>query len=388
MYRYGIIAIGYNRVNSIKRLLNALKSAEYKGQSVTLIISIDHSEDGEVEAYANDFEWTYGNKIVKAYQKRLGLREHVLLCGTYLEEFDLDAVAVFEDDIYPSNAFFNYMCQVVPFYMDDPNIAGISLYTHLWNVNAAMPFQPAYNGFDNFFMYFAQSWGQVWTKNQWKDFMEWYKNNIDLSLVSNIPDYVKCWPESSWLKYHIAYCMSEKKCFVYPYHSLATCVAEAGEHTAYDTNIYEVPLEKNSEKIYTFQKWNSDAVQYDAFFERVGIGRKIGIDENELCVDLYGSKGNRENKRYWLTRNSVNYLVKQSYALKMRPHEENIIQRIQGLDIFLYDTSQEAERPQKKYHELSFYFRLECDEVRLINFLLKKKFTRVWKRVLERIRKV
>ena len=109
MKEYGIIVVGYNRTESIKRLLGALNNVDYKNEIVTLIISIDNSGSDDVEKIAQSFEWKYGSKIIKTYSKRMGLKNHILTCGDYIEEYQLDAVAVFEDDIYPSPAFFNYM---------------------------------------------------------------------------------------------------------------------------------------------------------------------------------------------------------------------------------------------------------------------------------------
>jgi hypothetical protein len=371
----------------MQRLLEALRRTDYKNQQITLIISIDHSDDDIVEKYAYDFTWSYGEKIVKTYPKRQGLREHILACGNYLNEYDLDAVAVFEDDIYPSPAFFNYMQQAVTFYMEDDRVAGISLYTHLWNVTASMPFQPVYSGYDNFFMRFAQSWGQIWCRRQWNAFMDWYQEHQDLNTVSGIPAYVKNWPESSWLKYHIAYCVDQRKYFIYPYESLVTCMAEAGEHTVSGTNLYEVPMQNNIYKEYRFRELTESAVRYDAFFEREGLGGILAIDEAYLCVDLYGKKGNAQNARYWLTTRCEPYEVQRSFGLQLRPHEENVWKQMEGKQIFLYDTRCSAKRPEMIYDNLSYYYRLDCDEMWLVKYALKKKCDRILRRWKNKITK-
>lgn len=109
MSRYGIIAIGYNRPDSMQRLLTKLAMVDYKGDDVLLIISLDLSGTNDVKEIAESYEWKYGNKIVRIQEEKLGLRRHVLMCGTYMEEYQLDAVAVFEDDVIPSPAFYIYM---------------------------------------------------------------------------------------------------------------------------------------------------------------------------------------------------------------------------------------------------------------------------------------
>ena len=137
--RYGIVAIGYNRKKSLQRLLEALNHVDYQEYAPILIISLDYSGVLDIIKTAEEFRWDYGEKIVKSYEKQQGLRKHILKCGDYIDEYQLDAIAVFEDDIVPSPAFFSYMVQAVQYYKDDMEIAGISLYTHLWNVNQEMP---------------------------------------------------------------------------------------------------------------------------------------------------------------------------------------------------------------------------------------------------------
>ena len=121
---YAIVAIGYNRVNSIKRLLESLLRADYLNDKVDLIISIDNSGTTSVEEYAANMEWPFGNKIIKTYPKRMGLRNHILTCGDYVEGYD--GIAVFEDDIFVAPTFYSFMKQAVEFYKDDDNVA--------WNI--------------------------------------------------------------------------------------------------------------------------------------------------------------------------------------------------------------------------------------------------------------
>ena len=150
MSKSGIVVIGYNRIDSLQRLMRSLLLASYP-QKVDLIISIDNSGTDIVENYAKTVEWAHGEKIIKTYPERMGLKKHVLKCGTYLNEYDYDAIAVLEDDLFVSPGFFEYMIQTVEFYKDNDAIAGISLYTHSWNINADRPFMPIYKGYDVFY---------------------------------------------------------------------------------------------------------------------------------------------------------------------------------------------------------------------------------------------
>lgn len=358
--RCGIVVIGYNRGKTIERLLNRLNEAEYFDEEVLLIISVDKSDTDEVYTVANAFHWKHGKCVCKFHEKNLGLRNHIIKCGGYMEEYDLDAIAVFEDDIYPSPAFYNYMKQAVTCYQNCEQIAGISLYTHLWNTDAQLPFQPDYNGCDTFFTRYAQSWGQVWLRKQWHDFMIWYEENQgEISEEMGIPGNICNWPESSWLKYHIAYCVHQQKYYVYPYEALATCFNEVGTHTKQQNDIFQVPLMSNPHKKYTFQMTEAVKVSYDVFWEREQISEWLDIPDENLCVDLYGRK-NYGNARYLLTTRKHSYKVVKSYGLQMRPHEINILENVPGTDIILYDLEKKCEQELTKndIDTMAYYFRI------------------------------
>ena len=111
---YGIIVVAYNRVKSVRRLLDSLKHVEYFGEKVDLIVSIDNSGNTDVEDYVKNFNWTYGEIIIRTFEQRQGLKNHILSCGAYLEKYD--AIAVFEDDVIVSPAFYSFMRETVPFY--------------------------------------------------------------------------------------------------------------------------------------------------------------------------------------------------------------------------------------------------------------------------------
>ncbi|MBO7310305.1 MAG: hypothetical protein J6U86_02795, partial [Clostridia bacterium] len=63
-----IVAVGYNRPNDLKRLLSTIGSAEYDSSDITLVISLDKAtNEDEVLAVANEFEWKYGEKIIRPF---------------------------------------------------------------------------------------------------------------------------------------------------------------------------------------------------------------------------------------------------------------------------------------------------------------------------------
>lgn len=337
-----VIAVGYNRPKSLSRLLSSLHQAYYDGLETTLIISLDQSYNKEVEDVANNYAWPFGKKRVVLHPKRIGLRNHILGCGNYTQEFD--AVIVLEDDLYVSPLFMRFARQALKKYDGDPQISGISLYSHLWNVHVARPFAPAEDGTDVYFLQFAQSWGQVWSRRMWDEFYQWYlRQKGNVANWGDIPAYVKNWPESSWLKHQIAFLIENKRHFVYPRVSLTTNFGEPGQHVASLDSTFQVPLLFGKKEEFSFPDFKTSTVKYDAFFERAGLAQHLGIKEGDLCTDLYGAKGNSSGKRYWLTMNHCKFARVKSFGLLMRPQEINIILSIPGDDLFVYDTTRVAD---------------------------------------------
>ena len=349
MSQYAIVAIGYNRAESMQRLLNSLSKAYYGNDQVTLIISIDNSGTDSVEMCAKKFQWKYGEKRIVTYPERQGLRKHILHCGEFVKDYD--AIAVFEDDVVAAPGFYQYMKETVDKYQSDDRIAGISLYNHRWNVNVNRPFEAAYSKYDVYLLQFAQSWGQIWMKKQWIAFSEWYEtNNEEFAPQNNIPSFVSGWPKTSWLKYHIKYCIETHKFFIYPYKSLSTCYSDIGEHCEVKDTHLQVPMLTDVKSGYCLPDLcDKDVVAYDAFFERIAPDCTFvnGIKSDEICFDLYGSKTSFDGKEYLISKKSLPYRVIKQYGLELRPHEENVQQEVSGDKIFLYSLK-ETDTVKKK----------------------------------------
>lgn len=375
MYKYGIVAIGYNRPDSMQRLLTALEASDYQGQQITLIVSIDNSGSDAVEYVANAAQWSHGQKIVRTFPERQGLKNHILQCGDCLEVYDLDAIAVFEDDVVPSPVFYSYMTQCTERFSDNEEIAGISLYKHGINVNANLPFQPQPSQYDVFFMQFAQSWGQVWLRKQWKAFADWYasEENNHVFDPAKLPAFVCRWPKTSWLKYHIKYCAEKNKYFAYPYVSYATCFSEAGTHTGTTTSRFQVPMQTKVVEALRLPEQIAGSVVYDAYFEY--------MDASDVCYDLYGTKQSYENKHKLLSCKRLPYRVLDSYSMVLKPHEMNYLSGLRGNDIFLYDLNSETDTaPAETGNNMStvqYYYNyfpnMETARMLLLQWLRKKR---------------
>lgn len=336
--KIAVCVVAYNRVSSLNRLLVSLNKAIYPIET-PLIISVDKSDSDEVGRLADSFEWRFGNKTVVKHTVNLGLRKHILQCGKYLNDYD--GLIVLEDDIEVSPSFYLFAKQCVEKYYSNQDIAGISLYSFAVNYHNGLPFMPIRTESDVYMMKCAQSWGQVWMKTQWLNFIEWYQHNSEeFSDSPDLPHSICSWPKSSWLKYHTRYCIENNKYFIYPYESLTTNYSDKGEHSSKASYLYQVNMLRGVKREFTL----NPTIKYDGFFENELLYDVLNQNEKQLCIDLYGEKHNRNGRRYYLTTKQLDYLVVSSYGMLIRPMETNVINCIDGDEIFLYDTSVPVKR--------------------------------------------
>lgn len=353
-----IVIVGYKRKRELLRLLISVKEANYDHWNPTLIISIDKSEiENEILLLLETFEWPYGEKIIRTFKERQGLKQHVLQCGDLAEKYG--AVIVLEDDLLVSPEYYRYAMKALSFYQNNERVAGIALYSHKRNGYARAVFEPVNNGYDTYWGCFGVSWGQCWTDKQWKAFRDWFDTSPELEAVDEIPPEVLAWGENSWGKYFNYYTVIKRKYYIIPYISLSTCFSEEGEHTKVESTEYQVPLLQGEKKCYSFAEYEN-AVRYDMFFENEGC--KNFFDENiwkdGICVDLYGVKKKYAGCRYLLSTAFLNYKIISSFGLKMRPMELNIMHGIEGEGIYLYDMScmkknEKRTNKNKLYYEMA-----------------------------------
>jgi hypothetical protein len=331
-----ITIIAYNRAESLRHLLNSLSCAYYDGDNVPLIISIDHGDNEKVVEVATNFSWSFGEKTIVQQEKNLGLRKHVLSQGGLLNKYD--AIVVLEDDITVAPDFWHYTKSTVHKYHENMDIAGISLYSFAVNYHKREPFTPIHRGDDVFFMNCAMSWGQVWMRKQWKEFELWYEKHQDFPYMPHLPKSICSWSDKSWLKYHTRYCIEKNKFFVFPYVSYSTNMNDAGTHIQNKDSIFQVSLLHGRISNLRLPEWSEEVVKYDGFFENKQLYSALDLTEEECCLDLNGTNGNVLKKRYWLTTRVLPYKIIKSYDYCCRPIEANILNGMEGIGIFLYDT--------------------------------------------------
>ena len=221
-----IVVVGYNRINSLKRLLTSLTEADYPNKDIPLIISIDASGDTGLYDYVREFQWDKGPKYVNIQEERLGLKNHILQCGDLTEFFK--GIILLEDDLFVSPFFYHYALAVVSKYGDDSRISQISLYRNETNGFVGLPINFLENGSDAFLYKCVSSWGECWTSQMWRTFRKWYDTcSEDMIMDSEIPPICKRWTRA-WSKYFNAYNAISGKYVVYPYVSLTTNFSDAG----------------------------------------------------------------------------------------------------------------------------------------------------------------
>lgn len=363
-YKIAILCIGYNRPDDFARLLSSVGRATYDDR-VDLIISVDNSGKDDVERVAEGFCWEYGAKKIYTYEQRLGLKKHILSCGRFLDEYD--ALIVLEDDISVAIGFYQYAKETVAKYYYDDNIAGISLYNPPLNFGTLLPFVPAKNEFDVYFLQLAQSWGQIWMKRQWKQFEAWLSKNSNISFSEDeTPSHICSWPSaSSWLKYHIEYCIKANKYFVIPYYSLTTNYSSVGTHATVASLRFQTNMLLGPKTNYILPDFGDEnVIKYDAFFER------SLPDDSDLTVDLYGFKTNYKTRKL-LTTKRLNFKITESFGRVLIPHEQNYIQREKGRDIFLYDLNERVKNvfpPDDPNKNDNYFYKID------LGFVTSKKY--------------
>ena len=352
MYYPAIVIIAYNRADSLKRLLSSVKAADFpKDNPVALVISIDKGDNPEVAVAAREFEWTYGEKRIVEHKERLGLKRHVLECSGYSLEYG--SAILLEDDLYVAPDFYEFARKALEFSDSDERIAGVSLYNHRLNVHAREPFEAIDDGFDNWYFRFASSWGQAYTAKQWKAFAAWMEKNDTTPFPDSVPENVRSWGESSWLKYFIRYVVEKDLFFLYPRVSRTTNFSEAGTHRMGQVADLQVPLGRAPVSgEYRFSTTEESGSKYDAYFENRDLE---DIFDRPAVVDLYGKKPVPEDGGYFLSCRRLPFRVVKSFGRLLRPIDANIFGDIEGEAFFLYDTSVSGKPPAIKDSDRLLY---------------------------------
>lgn len=344
--KIAIIAVGYNRLKSLSRLLNSLLNAVYPAIDVPLVISIDASGDTELYEYVKNFIWPYGTKYVNIQKERLGLRNHIYQCADMTKSFK--AIILLEDDLYVSPFFYNYVSWAVEKYADDERIAEISLYKNETNGYVGLPFHQQENGHDVFLMQDVSTWGECFTEKMWASFKSWLSAHDEKDIFSvDMPKTIKGWT-NAWSKYYNAYVTDTEKYVLYPIVPVSTNFSDAGVHGTDNNSLVQVNI-LYADKEYVYVPFD-DLVKYDIYFNNEALYNWIDICKEDICLDIYGFNEARNNKRYLLSTRTLPYKIVKGFSLNLRPLEMNVAMDIEGEDILLYDRKYSISRRQAGYY--------------------------------------
>jgi glycosyltransferase involved in cell wall biosynthesis len=355
-----IVICAYNRPELLFRLIKSIEKAKYV-KGAKLIISVDHSDrQEEVVGLLKEYSWIYGDYEIITHSENIGLREHVLFCGDLSEKYG--AIILLEEDLLVSPMFYKFSIDAVNFYDKCEKISGISLYNQSFCETSQLGFEKInQTGSDVYFLQVASSWGQVWTKQQWSKFRAWYGNNQLWSEKPWIPHNLNRWPESSWKKYFIRFNIENDLYFVYPRSSLTTNFCDSGTHHKKKKPRFQVPLEQNVSKSWSFLSLVEECAVYDAYCELSAESLvklcDLSVDPLDLEVDIYAQKSLSDiNKKYLVTTRKSLMPISQ-FALDIKPRELNIQYGLGGEEIVLAETCSFTEqRTLTKSQEQEYYF--------------------------------
>jgi hypothetical protein len=350
MIKPAIVAVGYNRPDGIRRLLESIGRAKYEYNDIALIVSIDESnKSDEVEKVAQQFEWKYGTKEIRRFPERQGLRKHIVQCGDLSEKYG--GVIILEDDLIVSEDFYTYVCKAHEAYSNNKEVCGVALYSYSYNVFTHYTFMPTPTDCDVYLGGMVVTWGQSWTHDQWVNFKNWYLAHEDKlpALNPKIPRDISSWTRS-WGRYFASYMAEKGLSYVYPKIARSTCFSDFGEHnkTGLPFTFVQVPLMHGAPRDYHFG--NLDELErFDAFYERVLTkDEKIaGISGNLICMDLNNMKNNADGKEYVITNQKLPLTKVASFGLTLRPIALNVIENVPGDQLFMYkiNVSENTIRP-------------------------------------------
>lgn len=340
----------YKRIETLNTLCSDLLRADYGGDDVSLVFSIDYAVGSRVPDFAESFKWPYGEKIVIKHKKNIGLRANILSCGDLTQKYD--AVIIIEDDLEVMPSFYQFAKKAAIFYENDDRIAGISIYQYFLEEMSLNYFCPIDNGSDIYFVKWASSWGQLWTNRQWSSFRTWLSSHEDISSIG-IPSTVKGW-SNSWKKYYIAYLTDTNRYFVFPNKSFVYNGNNDGGTHSVLTNfvISSTPLVTHKKSSFKFLPLESTKYKYDAFFQLESRVIEINSEEYEIDFDLFGHKECFLSPFVITSKRCKKDSIIYSFDAGMLPLELNIFNLRKGNVFFLVkveDIVQKAEIPCVSY---------------------------------------
>lgn len=335
-----IIIPCFNRLNSLKRLVNSLLQARYKKVKAPLVFVLDKDEkvtQNAIIEYLNQIAWPYGEKVIIQHENNIGLTQNIKYCAALSHQYQ--SVIVLEDDLFVAPNFYLFAQKVLKDLTHQPKVAGISL-----NNFSRSRIDGSIRTFAGQYHHYRQStatWGQIFTSKQWSDFENWWQIHQNLQADDKMPKVVQAF--GNWEFEHNLYLIETDKYILYPNEAFSTNFSDPGVHhkTAIDSNYFQVPLSESDIENFKFQNIDECKAVYDPYWEPL-LHKQIeeieGIKTQNINIDLYGLKPlSILNKPYTLTCKHCTHKIA-SYSNALRDIEQNILLNVSGNEIFLCKT--------------------------------------------------
>jgi hypothetical protein len=243
-------------------------------------------------------------------------------------------IVLLEDDVYVSPFFYDFVTAALERYADDPEIAGLSLYSFGFNESGETPFAAIDDGGDVYFLQSAASWGQVLTRDQWAAFRSWLDRRGPVGRSALIPREMNHWPATSWKRLFNVYLAEAGKYFVVPRHGLSTNLGEPGVHVSRVITYLSAPLSWGS-RDWRLPPLRDSRCRYDAFFQ-LEIPSLLAWSPaplpDDLALDLYGQRDLDSLANEWLItgRHWKDGAAERGFGIRLFPFEVNLIEGIAG----------------------------------------------------------
>jgi hypothetical protein len=329
-----IVVNAYNRPASLRRLLAGLQQAEIPN-GAGLVISIDGGGDPAVREIAGSFDWPFGEKTVRLYDRNLGLVDHLMACGGLTRE--LGDIVYLEDDLAVSRQFYACSAGMLGAYRSEDRIAGVSLNRLPINGYTHHRFEPLPDSGDVFFARVFWYQGQAFTPEMWDRFAGWWASRRR-PVAPEDGLHPLFLPHPRWdrdfFPQAMLYLQDTGRFFVFPRESHTTQFGDPGTHFDRRTDVYQVPLQHHRAPV-RFPALDAAQAVYDAFLEILPDRLAPALPGYDFDVDLNATRPRTAlRKPFALTTRPVRR-AGQTFGLRMRPPELNVLERVPGPEIRL-----------------------------------------------------
>lgn len=328
-----ISVITNDRPNSLSRLMDSLRNADYYGDEVNLILNLEQTSDLRTRKLCANYKWDQGPKIIRQRIIHAGLLPAVIESWYPSSPHDSYGVLL-EDDVEVSTKFYAWVKFALLTYRysskqnesNHSSLYGISLYQpqHIeLKPEGRRPFNAtellSNLGFDPITSpYLSQipcSWGALFFPESWIGFQHYLSLRLSDSLKPKLklegsailtPIRSTRWPKS-WKKYLIEWVYLRGEVMLYPnFRSLeGESESLSTNHLEQGTHIHD-QVEEEVKKTFEVKLMKSDR----SLLNSIGIqSHRLPKLINLMCVDLWGEISNLDEllERGWVGANTLGF---------------------------------------------------------------------------------